>query len=306
MKILVTGGAGFIGSHVTEAYLSAGHRVTVLDNLSHGKKTNVPAGAAFVKADVRSPRISEIFKKGRFEVVCHHAAQMDVRYSVEHPREDADINILGLLNLLEAAKNTGVKKIIFAASGGTYYGECPRPARESNPPHPLSPYGVSKLVSEHYLQSYKALFGLDFTVLRYANVYGPRQDPHGEAGVVAIFCGKILDGEGLTVFGTGRQERDYVFVKDVARANLLALSRGGGRSFNIGTGKATSVLSLAKTLMQASDKTVRLVHKPARPGELNRSVLNIAEAKKSLSWFPGTPLLEGLRATYQFIQGTKK
>lgn len=299
MRILVTGGAGFIGSHVAAAYLRAGHAVTVLDNLSHGRRGAVPSGARFVKADVRGPGLASIFARGRFDVVNHHAAQIDVRRSVADPLEDADINLRGLLQLLENSRARRVRKFIFAASGGTYYGECARPARESDPPRPLSPYGVSKLSSEFYLRAYRALHGLDFTVLRYANVYGPGQDPHGEAGVVAIFCQRLSAGKPVTVFGSGRQERDYVFVGDVAEANRRALTRGSGGFFNIGSGRATSVQELFRVLRDVAGRSSPVVRRPARPGELKRSCLDFGLATRVLGWRPGVSLREGLAETWR-------
>jgi UDP-glucose 4-epimerase len=286
---------------VVDAYVEAGHSVTVLDNLSRGKKIFVSPRARFVRADVRSPRLKVLFERGRFDVVNHHAAQIDVRRSVADPQEDADINVVGLLNILENARRTKVKKMIFSASGGTYYGECGRPARESDPPRPLSPYGVSKLAGEFYLRAFGSLFGLDYTVFRYANVFGPRQDPHGEAGVVAIFCQRVRSGDPAFIYGDGKQERDYVFVKDVAQANLLALRKGSQGVFNIGTGKATSVLDLFRAINLLGGGLGKKIHRPARPGELCRSVLNVSLAKKNLGWAPRGTLREGLADTYQSL-----
>jgi UDP-glucose 4-epimerase len=303
LHILVTGGAGFIGSHIVDAYLQAGHRVTVVDNLSTGKEANLSPGARFVKADIGDPVLGRLFAGGRFDVVNHHAAQMDVRRSVADPAMDARTNVLGLLNLLELSRRNGVGKIIFAASGGTYYGECRLPARESDPPAPLSPYGVSKLAGEHYIRAYGALHGLRFTVLRYGNVYGPRQDPHGEAGVVAIFCRRLSSGASVSIFGDGRQQRDYVHVSDVVRANGLALRRGDGESLNVGTGRAVSVNELFKTLKAASGSGSAAKRCPSRPGELLRSVLNVARAKKVLGWTPRVSLEKGLRETFLYARG---
>jgi UDP-glucose 4-epimerase len=300
MRILVTGGAGFIGSHVVDTYVAAGHEVTVVDDLSSGKKRQLNPAARFVRADIRDERLERVFKKGRFDIVNHHAAQMDVRRSVEDPRFDADVNVLGLLNVLQLARKHGVRKMILAASGGTYYGECVRPARESDPPRPLSPYGITKLAGEHYLRAYEALHGIDFTILRYGNVYGPRQDPHGEAGVVAIFCNRLLAGQPLLVFGDGRQQRDYVFVADVARANLAALRRGKCEAVNIGTGRASSVNMLFESLRRAHGGGIR-EFRPPRPGELFRSCLDIRHASAVLGWRPRVALDEGLRRTYRFI-----
>ena len=301
---MVVGGAGFIGSHVVDAYLAAGHSVTVVDDLSSGKRENLSPRARFVKADVVSADLAKLFRKGRFDVVNHHAAQIDVRRSVEDPAADARVNIFGLLNILELSRRHGVKKVLFSASGGTYYGECGRPARETDPPAPLSPYGVTKLAGEHYLRAYRAIHGLRTTVLRYGNVYGPRQDPHGEAGVVAIFCNRLLSGGPVLIFGDGEQERDYVYVKDVARANLLALRRAEGRSVNIGTGRATSVNRLFAVLTKAAGLRVRAERRPARPGELFRSCLNVSLAAECLGWAPRHDLEEGLRETFLHIRNS--
>jgi len=302
MRILVTGGAGFIGSHVVDAFVAAGHEVTVVDDLSSGKRRHVNPAARFVKLDIRDRRLERVFRTGRFDVVNHHAAQMDVRRSVEDPHFDADINVRGLLQVLELSRKYRVKKAILAASGGTYYGECGRPARESDPPRPLSPYGITKLAGEHYFRAYQALHDLAFTILRYGNVYGPRQDPHGEAGVVAIFCNRLLAGEPVFVFGNGRQQRDYVFVGDVARANLAALRRGKNDAFNIGTGRASSVNELFEVLRGIHGGGKRIL-KPRRPGELFRSCLDVGHARSALGWRRRVTLEEGLRQTYRFIAG---
>lgn len=300
MRILVTGGAGFIGSHVVDGYVAAGHRVTVLDDLSTGRRENVNPKAQFVKADIQDPALGRLFRTRRFDVVNHHAAHIDVRRSVADPQRDARVNILGLLNLLDLSRLTGVKKIIFAASGGTYYGECGRPAVETDPPGPLSPYGVTKLAGEHYLRAYRSLHGLNFTALRYANVYGPRQNPEGEGGVVAIFCRRLLTGNPLWVYGNGRQRRDYVFVDDVAQANRAALRRGADESVNIGTGRESSVNDLVQILRSLHGGGTAL-RKPPRTGELFRSCLNVAKAARCLGWRPRVALAEGLAATYRHI-----
>lgn len=301
MKILVTGGAGFIGSHVVDAYVAAGHAVTVVDDLSTGKRENLNPNARFVKADIGAPALRGVFRRGRFDVVNHHAAQIDVRRSVADPLNDARINVLGLIYVLELARAHGVKKMIFSASGGTYYGECPRPAREAAVPAPLSPYGVSKLASEYYLRAYRTLHGVDYTVLRYGNVYGPRQDPHGEAGVVAIFCQRLLAGKPLWVYGDGKQKRDYVFVEDVARASVAALRRAGGESVNIGAGRAVSVNQLALTLAEVHGGRPQILHKPARPGELFQSWMDVRKARRVLGWRAGIGLAEGLARTHRHI-----
>ncbi|MGQ0644933.1 MAG: NAD-dependent epimerase/dehydratase family protein [Elusimicrobiota bacterium] len=303
MDILVTGGAGFIASHVADAYIALGHRVTVVDDLSTGKKANLPRRARFVRADVRSAAaLRALFRKGRFQVVNHHAAQIDVRKSVADPVFDAQVNLLGLLNLLELSRLHKVRKFIFSASGGTYYGECTRPARETDEPRPLSPYGISKMAGEYYIRAYRALHGLKYTVFRYGNVYGPRQDPHGEAGVVAIFCKRMLAGQPVHIFGDGRQQRDYVFSGDVARASVLALRRGDNDVFNIGTGRAASVNDLFRILAKKLGYASRPVFQPARPGELFRSCLNAAKARKGLGWRPSRTLEQGLGETAEFFR----
>ena len=322
MKILVTGGAGFIGSHVVDAYIKAGHEVLVLDDLSRGKREQVNPKARFIHMDVRSPGLGELLREGGFDCINHHAAQMDVRVSVADPMLDAAINILGTLNLLETSRAYGVPRIIFASTGGAIYGQQHRyPADEQHPRAPVSPYGVSKLSVEHYLEYYSQVHGLSSVVLRYANVYGPRQDPEGEAGVVAIFCGRILRDQQLIVYGDGEQTRDYVYVGDVARANVLALQHltHGNESleavesvqqlknvfdvFNIGTGIETSVNALAALLLHAADAACPMVHQPSRPGEQARSVIDPAKASHILGWSPLIPLAEGLARTLAWFRG---
>ncbi len=308
MKILVTGGAGFIGSHVADAYLAAGHEVTVLDSLVHGRRENVPAGAEFVEMDIRDAGAAALIREGRFDLINHHAAQMDVRVSVDDPRFDASVNVDGLLNLLEAARAAGVGRVLFVSSGGVVYGEPEeRPTRESAAKVPESPYGVTKLAGEQYLYYYHRVHGLEYAALRYSNVYGPRQDPHGEAGVVAIFSTKLIGEQPLTVFGDGEQTRDYVFVKDVVAANMVLTEAEmprarslDDRGFNVGTGIETSVNELAASLMRASGREVEVRHADPRAGELRHSSLN-ADRLRDLGWRPGTQLEDGLRETYQWI-----
>lgn len=306
MRILVTGGAGFIGSHIVDAYISQGHHVVIVDTLSTGNRLNLNPRARLVIKDVRDLSLSRLFKKERFDVVNHHAAQVDVRKSVSDPMFDAGVNILGLINLLELSRLNGVKKFIFAASGGTYYGECDRPAKEETPARPLSPYGVTKLAGEHYVRAYGAIHGLPFTILRYGNVYGPRQDPHGEAGVVAIFCQRLLAGEKAFIYGKGRQQRDYVFVEDVARANVFALTKSTGESVNIGTGQATDVNVLLKILSACNGRPPLFEHKSPRTGELFRSVLNVSKASRTLGWKPTVSLRLGLAETFRFFLVNKR
>jgi len=307
MKILVTGGAGFIGSHIVDAYIEQGHDVTVLDDLSTGKKKNLNARARFVAADVRDPNISTLFAESRFEVVNHLASQIDVRKSVQDPFFDASVNILGALRLLECCRSYGVRKFIFSSSGGTIYGECPtQPAKEEDASRPESPYGISKATVEKYIHFYGDVYRLPFTILRYGNAYGPRQDPHGEAGVVAIFIGKLLAKEGITIYGTGTQERDYVYVSDIVRANIAALSKGENTVFNIGTGIAVSVNTLYDQLAHIDPHALPATYAPARTGELARSVLNIDRAGKQLGWKPDTSLAKGLKDTYHYFEQQKK
>jgi UDP-glucose 4-epimerase len=311
-KILVTGGAGFIGSHIAEAHVRRGDEVVILDDLSTGRRENVPDGAELVVADIREPAAAELIRKRRFELISHHAAQIDVRVSVSNPRHDASVNVEGLLNLLEAAREAGVGRFVFVSSGGVVYGEPEvRPTPEEAPKLPESPYGVSKLAGEQYLYYYHRVHGLDYAAVRYANVYGPRQDPHGEAGVVAIFSTRLLRGEPLTVFGDGEQTRDYVYVGDVVAANQL-LSRAelppsttlDGRAFNVGTGAETSVNELADTLSRASGRTGERKLAPARPGELRHSSLD-ATKLRGLGWSPETSLEDGLGETFDWIERTE-
>lgn len=307
-RVLVTGGAGFIGSHVAETYLGAGFEVTVVDDLSSGRRENLPRGVKFVRCDIGSDEARDLAATG-FDVLNHHAAQMDVRVSVADPRRDARINLDGLLNLLEGARAGGLRRVVFASSGGVVYGDSENlPHREEAPKLPVSPYGVSKLASEYYLAAYHQLYDLEVCCLRYANVYGPRQSPHGEAGVVAIFCNKLRRGEPITVYGDGEQTRDYVFVGDVARANLLAATRPvrplatlDDLAVNIGTGRETSVNQLARTLLDAVGTRVAVRNAPARTGELRRSAVDPARASGEWGWVPEVALPEGLRLTYDWM-----
>jgi len=306
VKILVTGGAGFIGSNIADAYIREGHEVTIVDDLSTGKKCHVNRQARLVAMDVRDPNISTLFAESRFEVVNHLASQIDVRKSVQDPFFDASVNILGALRILECCRAYGVRKFIFSSSGGTIYGECAQPAREEDPSRPESPYGFSKAAAERYIRFYGETYRLPYTILRYANVYGPRQDPHGEAGVVAIFAGKLLAKEPVTIYGDGKQERDYVYVSDVVQANVAALTKGENDVFNIAAGVATSVNTLYKVLA-AMDKDSKPAHyAPARRGELARSVLDAARAREHLGWKPAFSLEKGLQETYRFFQSHKR
>ena len=298
MKVLVTGGAGFIGSHATDHLLERGHEVAVADNLSTGKRENVPEGARFYEADVRSG-LDEVFREFKPEAVAHQAAQMDVRRSVREPDFDADVNVLGTVRLLQNCVEHDVSKFILASTGGAVYGEQQEfPAREDHPQYPVSPYGVSKLAGERYLHYYETQYGLPYVALRYANVYGPRQDPHGEAGVVAIFCGNLRDGKTSTINGSGEQTRDYVFVGDVARANVLALEGNiSSGAFNIGTGIETDVNHLYELLLKESGKELPPEHGPGKPGEQSRSCVDPGRAGEVFGWRPEVDLASGLRET---------
>ena len=303
MRILVTGGAGFIGSHVVDAYIQAGHEVFVVDDLSTGKRENVHPQAHFVHADIQDVAVRHLIVREKIEVLNHHAAQMDVRRSVADPLFDARVNICGLLNILEGAREVGVKKILFASSGGTVYGEQEVfPASEDHPTHPISPYGVSKRAGEHYLYFYQVQYGISYCALRYANVYGPRQDPHGEAGVVAIFTLRLLSGAQPVINGDGKQTRDYVFVGDVARANLAALQVEYTGPLNIGNGIEIDVNQLFQHLRALTNPQVPEIHGPAKPGEQRRSVLAWDRAAAILHWQPEVSFEEGLRQTVAYFR----
>ena len=299
MKILVTGGAGFIGSHIVDAYLAAGHAVAVVDDLSTGRRNNLNPSAAFYQLDIRDPKLAEVFDRERPEVVNHHAAQIDVRHSVADPVHDASINILGSLNLLECCRAAGVRRVVYISSGGAVYGEpAYLPCDEAHPIRPICPYGASKHTVEHYLEMYYALYGQRYTILRYANVYGPRQDPNGEAGVVAIFAGKMLRGEPVDIFGDGGQERDFVYVGDCAQANVLALTGDSpDGTYNIGSGVATSVNGIFSALQRLTGHSGLPHHLEPKAGETRRIFLRTEKARSELGWVPAVTLEEGLRRT---------
>jgi UDP-glucose 4-epimerase len=282
-----------------EALLARGDDVTVVDDLSRGRRENVPGGARLIAVDIRSG-LGDVFEEVRPEACFHLAAQVDVRVSVERPAEDADVNVLGTLAVLEAARRRGTK-VVFSSSGGAIYGECDGPAPESSERRPLAPYGVAKLAGEEYLAAYNRLYGTGHVSMRYGNVYGPRQDPHGEAGVVAIFLGRLAAGEAPRIFGDGRQTRDYVYAGDVARATLAAVGREGG-VFNVGTGAETSVVDLYEHCLGVAGSSLDAVEAPARLGELQRSVLDVSLAERELGWRPEVSLDEGLRLTWEWIR----
>jgi UDP-glucose 4-epimerase len=299
MRAIVTGGAGFIGSHVAEALLARGDEVHVLDDLSTGQRENVPTGAELHVGDVREPIAA--FDAARPELVLHLAAQASVTVSVAKPELDAEVNVLGTVAVLEAARAHGAQ-VVFSSTGGAIYGECETPATEDSPRRPLSPYGTSKLAGEEYLAAWNRLHRTRHVALRYGNVYGPRQDPHGEAGVVAIFLRAVADGRRPTIFGDGSQQRDYVYVRDVARATVAATELDGG-VVNIATGQATSVLELVDAMRRATGREIDPEHGPERLGDLQRSVLDPGLAARELGWRPEVMLEDGLRATWQFFTG---
>lgn len=303
MKILVTGGAGFIGSNVVDRYIADGHSVAIVDNLFTGKECNLNPKAKFYKIGIEENTLGSIFKKEKFDIVNHHAAQIDVRKSVKNPVFDADINIAGSLNLFQQCVEHKVKKIIFASSGGAGYGEQVEfPADEKHSLQPLSPYGIAKVSVEMYLYFYFKTYGIDYTILRYANVYGPRQDPLGEAGVAAIFTNAMLNNKDVIINGDGKQTRDYVYVEDVVEANVLSLSKGAGEAFNIGTGIEIDVNELAKKLQSLIGYKEKIKYGPAKPGEQKRSVINPAKAKEQLNWKVAVSLDEGIKKTIEWYR----
>lgn len=307
MNILVTGGAGFIGSHIVDAFILQGHRVVVVDDLSSGTKENVNPAASFVRLDIRSTELEGVFRRERFDVVCHHAAQMDVRRSVSEPQFDASVNVLGGLNVFESARKHGVNKILFASTGGAIYGEqdC-FPADELHPLRPLSPYGITKLCTEKYLFYYKEVHGIDFVVLRYANIYGPRQNPHGEAGVIAIFASKLVRGEPPVINGDGKQTRDYTYVGDVVKANVASLEYQGSNIFNVGTGTEHDVNFLFENLRAVLNPGCPEHHGPAKLGEQQRSVISYEKIERELGWRPTIFLKDGLRLTAEYFKSRAK
>lgn len=302
--MLVTGGAGFIGSHLVDRLVSLGHKVAVIDDLSTGRRQNLNSRAVLYQTNVASSAVREVFERERPEIVFHLAARASVSASVREPAVDAETNVLGAIRVLEAAQRTGVRKVVYTSTGGALYGEPERlPCDESHPVRPLAPYGTSKYTGELYVELFHRLHGLDYTILRYGNVYGPRQDPHGEAGVVAIFARRMLDGTQCTIHGSGEQERDFVYVSDVVEANVLAIEKGSGRAFNIGSGQAASVNRIAELLRRATGYGKEPVHGPALPGEVFKIYLDSSLARRELGWQPRVSLEEGIRLTVDHLRG---
>ncbi|MEO0184287.1 MAG: NAD-dependent epimerase/dehydratase family protein [candidate division WOR-3 bacterium] len=306
MKILVTGGAGFIGSHIVDAYINEGHTVAIIDDLSTGDIKNLNPRAEFFREDICSPAIEKIFAKYKFDIVNHHAAQINVRKSLEDPLFDARVNIVGSLNLLNLSAKYNIRKFIFSSSGGAIYGEPEKfPITENYHPEPLCPYGVAKLTVEYYIKVFAKLYNFQYVILRYSNVYGPRQISKSEAGVISIFINQILENKDCFVNGDGEQIRDYVYVGDVVNANLLALN-AESNFFNIGTGIETSVNGLLNVLGQILNKEIPHQHRAPIPGEVLKNVLDFSKAKKILGWFPKISLVKGIELTYQYFRNEKQ
>lgn len=302
MKILITGGSGFIASHIADQFLTDGHTVAVIDNLSTGSRANLPSGAHLYELDIRDPRIGSVFEQEKPEVVCHHAAQLDVRVSMRDPLYDADVNIQGSLRLIDLCVRHGVSKILFASTGGAIYGEDCIPASESDAPRPVSAYGVAKLSVEHYLHCFHVNYGIAYVALRYANVYGPRQNAHGEAGVVAIFAQRLLEGQPVTINGDGGQTRDFVYVGDVVEANVKALQGSVVGAYNIGTGTETDINAVYLTLTKHTGSETAPQYGPAKQGEQRRSVLECAKARSALGWTSTVALDAGMEKTVAFFR----
>jgi UDP-glucose 4-epimerase len=304
VKVLVTGGAGFIGSHVVDTLIDAGHQVAIVDNLwehGGGRREHLNPRASFHQIDVRDAELAAVFERERPEVVCHLAAQHSVKISTDDPTHDAQVNVLGLINLLQCSVRVGARKVVFSSSGATYGTAERMPVDERTPQRPESPYGITKLASEHYLAFWKAAHGLDFTALRYGNVYGPRQDPTGEAGVIAIFARQIALGLPVRIDWDGEQQKDYVYVGDVARANLLALTRGSGEAYCVATGRGTSVNALYRALCDKLGRESPIERAPRRPGDVYLTYFDCSKAERELGWRPEVSLEEGIARTAEFF-----
>ncbi len=305
MRIIVTGGAGFIGSHISDAYIAAGHDVCVVDSLwAHGggRRDNIPAKASFLHLDIRDVSLERVFRDFNPDIVSHHAAQHSVAISARDPQLDAQVNVMGLINVLENSVKANVKKIVFASSGATFGEPEHLPVNEQTPQRPESPYAITKMVAEHYLRFYKAQHGLDFTALRYGNVFGPRQDPNGEAGVISIFIGRFLAKQGIKIYWDGEQTRDYIYAGDVAKANIQALSRGSGQCYCIGTGRKTSVNEIYRALIEVTGIDVPVEYLEKRAGDVRDAQFDSALAERELDWRVETSLVEGMRKTVDYFR----